>query len=181
MAVGSRAGAADAVAARHGGGDRERGGETRDARAFERDGEDGGRFERERGVGDSGRRVCAADGGAVDAASAANPVHRACNLRCCGVGLARAFAAELGRHRIRVNSLHPGSVATPMGTGRMLDAMAEAAASNPSLRNGFGKQLLPDAVTMPEDVASAVAWLASDESRYVTATAMSVDVGATQG
>lgn len=28
-----------------------------------------------------------------------------------------------------------------------------------------GKQLLPDAVTMPEDVASAVAWLASDESR----------------
>ena len=42
MAVGSRAGAADAVAARHGGGDRERGGETRDARAFERDGEDGG-------------------------------------------------------------------------------------------------------------------------------------------
>ncbi|MCG7581182.1 mycofactocin-coupled SDR family oxidoreductase [Mycolicibacterium sp. OfavD-34-C] len=97
------------------------------------------------------------------------------------VGLARAFAAELGRHRIRVNSLHPGSVATPMGTGRMLDAMAEAAASNPSLRNGFGKQLLPDAVTMPEDVASAVAWLASDESRYVTATAMSVDVGATQG
>jgi NAD(P)-dependent dehydrogenase (short-subunit alcohol dehydrogenase family) len=34
---------------------------------------------------------------------------------------------------------------------------------------------------MPEDVANAVAWLASDESRYVTATAMSVDVGATQG
>ncbi|WP_374159567.1 mycofactocin-coupled SDR family oxidoreductase [Mycobacterium sp. G7A2] len=97
------------------------------------------------------------------------------------VGLAGAFAAELGKHHIRVNSVHPGSVATPMGTGRMLEAMAEAAASNPSLRNGFGKQLLPDAVTMPEDVASAVAWLASDESRYVTATAMSVDVGATQG
>ncbi|OAN36880.1 mycofactocin-coupled SDR family oxidoreductase [Mycolicibacterium iranicum] len=97
------------------------------------------------------------------------------------VGLARAFAAELGRHRIRVNSLHPGSVATPMGTGRMLEAMAEASASNPLLRNGFSKQLIPDAVTMPEDVASAVAWLASDESRYVTATAISVDVGATQG
>jgi len=97
------------------------------------------------------------------------------------VGLARAFAAELGTHNIRVNSLHPGSVATPMGTGRMLEAMAEAAASNPALRNGFGKQLLPNAVTMPEDVANAVAWLASDESRYVTATAMSVDVDATQG
>ena len=31
-------------------------------------------------------------------------------------GMARAFAAELGRYRIRVNSLHPGAVATPMGT-----------------------------------------------------------------
>jgi NAD(P)-dependent dehydrogenase (short-subunit alcohol dehydrogenase family) len=80
-----------------------------------------------------------------------------------------------------VNSLHPGSVATPMGTGRILEAMAEAAASNPALRNGYGKQLIPDAVTMPEDVADAVAWLASDESRFVTAAAICVDVGATQG
>jgi NAD(P)-dependent dehydrogenase (short-subunit alcohol dehydrogenase family) len=96
------------------------------------------------------------------------------------VGLARAFAAELGKHNIRVNSLNPGSVATPMGTGRMLDAMAEAASSNPGLRNGFSKQLLPDAVTMPEDVANAVAWLASDQSKFVTAAAISVDVGVTQ-
>ena len=43
------------------------------------------------------------------------------------VGLARAFAAELGKHKIRVNSLQPGSVATPMGSGRMVEAMAEAA------------------------------------------------------
>jgi SDR family mycofactocin-dependent oxidoreductase len=95
------------------------------------------------------------------------------------VGLARAFAAELGAHNIRVNSLHPGSVATPMGSGRMIEAMAEAAKSNPTLRAGFSKQLLPNAVTMPEDVAAAVAWLASDESRYVTAAAIPVDVGVT--
>ena len=63
----------------------------------------------------------------------------------------------------------------------MLDAMSEVANSNPVLRNGFSQQLIPDAVTMPEDVANAVAWLASDESRYVTGSAMSVDVGATQG
>lgn len=95
------------------------------------------------------------------------------------VGLARAFAAELGKHHIRVNSLHPGSVATPMGSGRMIEAMAEAARSNPALHTGFSKQLLPDAVTMPEDVADAVAWLASDEARYVTAAAIPVDVGVT--
>ncbi|HEX2214487.1 MAG TPA: SDR family oxidoreductase, partial [Mycobacterium sp.] len=94
-------------------------------------------------------------------------------------GLARAFAAELGKHNIRVNSLHPGSVATPMGSGRMVEAMADAGTSNPALRHGFSKQLLPDAITMPEDIANAVAWLASDESRYVTAAAIPVDVGVT--
>ncbi|OBA86622.1 3-ketoacyl-ACP reductase [Mycobacteriaceae bacterium 1482268.1] len=94
-------------------------------------------------------------------------------------GLARAFAAELGKYKIRVNSLHPGSVATPMGSGRMIEAMTEAATSNPTLRRGFTKQLLPDAITMPEDIANAVAWLASDDSRYVTAAAIPVDVGVT--
>lgn len=94
-------------------------------------------------------------------------------------GLARAFAAELGKHNIRVNSLHPGSVATPMGSGRMVEAMADAATSNPVLRHGFTKQLLPDSITMPEDIANAVAWLASDEARYVTGAAIPVDVGVT--
>ena len=94
-------------------------------------------------------------------------------------GLARAFAAELGRHGIRVNSLHPGSVVTPMGSGRMVEAMTEAGKTNPALHHGFSKQLLPNVVTMPEDIADAVAWLASDQSRYVTAAAIPVDVGVT--
>lgn len=63
--------------------------------------------------------------------------------------LARSFAAELGKHHIRVNSLHPGSVATPMGSGRMIEAMAEAAQSNPALRPGFTKQLMPDGSPRP--------------------------------
>ncbi|WP_210086695.1 mycofactocin-coupled SDR family oxidoreductase [Mycobacterium sp. OAE908] len=94
-------------------------------------------------------------------------------------GLARAFAAELGVHNIRVNSLHPGSVVTPMGSGRMVEAMVEAGQSNSALRHGFSKQLLPNAVAMPEDIANAVAWLASDEARYVTGAAIPVDVGVT--
>ena len=94
-------------------------------------------------------------------------------------GLARSFAAEIGKHKIRVNSLHPGSVVTPMGSVGMVEAMTEAAASNPVLRHGFTKQLLPDSITMPEDIANAVAWLASDEARYVTGSAIPVDVGVT--
>ncbi len=96
-------------------------------------------------------------------------------------GLTKALAAELGRHRIRVNCVHPGSVPTPMGSGRMVEAMSAASASNPQLRNGFSRQLIPDVITMPEDVAEAVAWLASGESRSVTAAALSIDVGAAAG
>jgi SDR family mycofactocin-dependent oxidoreductase len=91
-------------------------------------------------------------------------------------GMARAFAAELGRHRIRVNSLHPGAVATPMGTGQMRDALQSAAATYPHLR-GMHKPLLPEGIAQPEDIADAVAWLASDESRFVTASGISVDLG----
>jgi SDR family mycofactocin-dependent oxidoreductase len=92
------------------------------------------------------------------------------------VGMARAFAAELGRHNIRVNSLNPGAVATPMGTGRMRDALRAAADSYPHLR-GLHKPLLPEGIAQPEDVADAVAWLASDQSRLVTATQVSDDIG----
>ncbi len=95
------------------------------------------------------------------------------------VGLARSFAAELGKHKIRVNSLHPGSVVTPMGSAELVEAMTSAAKTNPILRHGITKQLFPDTVMMPEDVADAVAWLASDQSKYVTAAAIPVDVGVT--
>jgi len=91
-------------------------------------------------------------------------------------GMARALAAELGRHSIRVNSLHPGAVATPMGSGQMRDAIRSAADSHPHLR-GMNRSLLPEGTAQPEDIADAVAWLASDESRFVTGTQLSVDMG----
>ncbi len=91
-------------------------------------------------------------------------------------GMARAFAAELGRHSIRVNSVHPGAVATPMGGGRMREAIHEAADSYPYLR-GRNKPLLPEGSAQPEDIADAVAWLAGDQSRFVTGTQVSVDMG----
>lgn len=93
-------------------------------------------------------------------------------------GMARAFAAELGRHRIRVNSLHPGAVATPMGSGDMVDGLVRADATNPGLMN-MVTPFIPD-IAQPEDISDAVAWLASDESRFVTAAAIAVDMGSTQ-
>jgi SDR family mycofactocin-dependent oxidoreductase len=92
------------------------------------------------------------------------------------VGMARGFAAELGRYNIRVNSLNPGAVSTPMGNGRMREAMQSATESYPHLRD-LNKPLLPEGIAQPEDIADAVAWLASDQSKFVTATQISVDIG----
>lgn len=94
-------------------------------------------------------------------------------------GMARAFAAELGKYSIRVNSVHPGPVNTDMGTGDMVAAIGSATETNPQLANML-TPFLPSWVAEPEDIADAVCWLASDESRFVTATQISVDQGSTQ-
>src|ERR1700754_4701870 len=50
-------------------------------------------------------------------------------------GMAKAFAAELGKHSIRVNSVHPGPVNSAMGSGDMVAAIGHVMASNPLLEN----------------------------------------------
>lgn len=94
-------------------------------------------------------------------------------------GMARAFAAELGKHSIRVNSVHPGAVNTDMGSGDMVGAIGTALESNPQLAQMM-TPFLPTWVAEPEDIAEVVLWLATDDSRLVTATAMAVDQGATK-
>jgi SDR family mycofactocin-dependent oxidoreductase len=94
-------------------------------------------------------------------------------------GMAKAFATELAKHSIRVNSLHPTGVATPMGEGDMQATLGAAMAGDPRLAPMFSN-LLPVQVTQPEDVADVVLFLASDESRYVTAHEMAVDAGVSE-
>jgi len=96
-------------------------------------------------------------------------------------GMARAFAAELGKYSIRVNSVHPGPVITEMGSQEMVAAIGKAAEAhgNQALMQML-TPFLPSWVARPEDIADAVCWLASDESRLVTAQAISVDQGSTQ-
>jgi SDR family mycofactocin-dependent oxidoreductase len=95
-------------------------------------------------------------------------------------GMVRAFAAELAKDNIRVNSLHPTGVRTLMGSGEQVQEMfGTAIANNPRVAVML-QNLLPVEVTEPEDQANAVLFLASDESRYVTALAMTVDAGNTQ-
>lgn len=96
-------------------------------------------------------------------------------------GMARAFAAELGKHSIRVNSVHPGPVFTPMGSEDMVAAVSKAAEAdgNQNLMNML-TPFLPSWVAQPEDIAGAVSWLASDDAKLVTAQEISVDQGSTR-
>jgi NAD(P)-dependent dehydrogenase (short-subunit alcohol dehydrogenase family) len=95
------------------------------------------------------------------------------------IGVARAFAAELGRHSIRVNSVHPGAVNSPMGRGDMVANFRETLESYPQLAQML-TPFLKNWAAEPEDIAHAVCWLASEESKNVTAAAISIDQGMTQ-
>ncbi len=92
------------------------------------------------------------------------------------VGMTRAFAAELGKHDIRVNSVHPGAVATPMAGDELMAAMERASASNPKLA-AMGTPFLNEGWMEADDIANAVAFLVSDEARFITAEHLSVDAG----
>jgi NAD(P)-dependent dehydrogenase (short-subunit alcohol dehydrogenase family) len=92
-------------------------------------------------------------------------------------GLARAFAHELAEYNIRVNSLHPTGVETAMG--EMAEVYPPLLEKHPRLA-GMLANSLPIEVTQPRDQSNAVLFLASDEARYVTALAMTVDAGNTQ-
>jgi len=92
-------------------------------------------------------------------------------------GMTRAFAAELGKHGIRVNSVHPGAVATPMGSGDMVTAIERTNASNPKLAV-MGTAFLEQGWMEADEIASAVAFLVSDDARFITAEHLSVDAGA---
>jgi NAD(P)-dependent dehydrogenase (short-subunit alcohol dehydrogenase family) len=89
------------------------------------------------------------------------------------VGLARSMANELGQFAIRVNTIHPHGVATGMTVPGMPPLLAEYATTLAPIFMGS----LPDPVSQPEDIANAVAWLASDEARHVTGIQLPIDLG----
>jgi len=94
-------------------------------------------------------------------------------------GMAKAFAAELGQHNIRVNSVHPTGVNTPMGSGTMQAEIGAAIAGYDRLGAMF-INMLPVDGTEPEDVADTVLFLASDESKFITAHEIAPDAGVTE-
>ncbi|HEX7185105.1 MAG TPA: 3-oxoacyl-ACP reductase FabG [Thermoanaerobaculia bacterium] len=86
------------------------------------------------------------------------------------ISMTKTWARELGRHKIRVNAVAPGFIAT-----EMVRAMPEKVLQGMVERTPIGR------MGEPEDVAEAYAWLASDAASFVHGTVLSVDGGLVVG
>jgi 3alpha(or 20beta)-hydroxysteroid dehydrogenase len=84
-------------------------------------------------------------------------------------GMTKAAAMELGPKQIRVNSVHPGMIDTPMTRPHGGDAAMEFGASRVPLRR----------VGYPDDIAPLYVFLASDESSYINGAEIAIDGGVT--
>jgi len=89
------------------------------------------------------------------------------------VGLMRSAANAYAQNNIRVNSVHPSGVNTPM---IMNENMARMVREHPNAPAQSGN-LMPVPYVEPEDVTNAVVWLASSKARYITGATLPVDAG----
>ena len=92
------------------------------------------------------------------------------------VGLGRTWSHWLAPHNIRVNSVHSTGANTPMVVN---DAVAKLFADSPTSSGADVGNLLNVELIEAADVSNAIAWLVSDQARYVTGIALPVDAGFT--
>jgi xanthoxin dehydrogenase len=104
--------------------------------------------------------------------------HAYCAAKHAVVGMTKSLAAEVGSHGVRVNCIAPAAIATPMvaeaflGDHTKVEDTATALIDISPLKGRPG---------LPDDVANAVLWLASDESGYTSGLTLTVDAGLTTG
>lgn len=85
------------------------------------------------------------------------------------LGLTKSAALEVARQGIRVNAVCPGSVRTPMLRGFV--------GGDEDLLEKMGRRAPMARLGEPDEVAAAIVWLLSDEARFITGEALSVDGG----
>jgi L-rhamnose 1-dehydrogenase len=82
--------------------------------------------------------------------------------------LVKALGAVLGEHGIRVNAIEPGTVDTPMAASLLAD---------PPAREYYERRIALHRVARPEEMASIIAFLLSDDASYLTCTTVLADAG----
>jgi (+)-trans-carveol dehydrogenase len=99
------------------------------------------------------------------------------------IGLMRTLALELAPSFVRVNAILPGNVDTPIIQNAMVRQQFLPGQDNPTREEFERANLAAKLAAMPvpwlnpEDISGTVAWLASDDSRFVTGMPISVDAG----
>lgn len=119
-----------------------------------------------------------AGGGAIvnmssaDGIAGANAVSVYCATKFAVRGLTKALALELGPRNIRVNSIHPGGIYTPLANPMKVDKATY----------DKGYWIYPAQYAgEPKDIGAAAAYLASEDARYCMGTELSVDGGMNAG
>lgn len=85
------------------------------------------------------------------------------------IGFSKALAREVARHDIHVNVVCPGPTNTPL--------LASVGADNPNLVQALAKAVPFRRIGEPDDIAGAVAFLLSDDARFITGQTLSVSGG----
>lgn len=98
------------------------------------------------------------------------------------VGLMKSLATDLAPHHIRVNSVCPSAVASPMFTNQATYTIFAGGDPNATIEHArFPTRMmhsLPVDWMEVEDISNAMVWLASDEARYVNGVELTIDAGA---
>ncbi|MGH8988354.1 MAG: mycofactocin-coupled SDR family oxidoreductase [Acidimicrobiales bacterium] len=131
-------------------------------------------------AGNGGAIVITSSGAALVAGSHLSDYSAA---KAALLNLTRTLAVELAPHSIRVNAICPGAVNTEMIANEALYRMFRPDLESPTREDTLdiwrSKHLLPVTWLEPEDISNAVAWLASDQARFVTGITLPVDAGNT--
>ena len=93
------------------------------------------------------------------------------------VGLTKSVASEFSAHGVRVNAVAPGNTVTAMTSDVVTGDPDATEATAKQIRKGSPLGI----AGFPEDIAAAIAYLASEEARYVTGHTLVVDAGETTG
>lgn len=132
------------------------------------------------GGGNGGSIIITSSGAAITAGSHLSDY---CAAKAALVSLTRTLAIELAPYFVRVNAICPGAVNTDMIANEALYRLFRPDLEDPTrddtLEIWRSKTLLPVPWVEPIDISNAVAWLASDQARYVTGVVLPVDAGST--
>lgn len=133
------------------------------------------------------RHLIARGGGSIVITSSSIGLRSVPNLAPYGAakagltGLMRTLALELAEHSIRVNTVNPTTVATPMLLNPVNFALFRPDLENPTeedVRPVYRTlNALPVPYLDPDDISNTVLFLSSDEGRYITGVALPVDAG----